>query len=167
MPDPSAVYVDAGVEVGRDTVLWPGTHLRGRDRRRRGLHDRPGRRDDRQRDRRRLHRRLAPTSSAPSSPTAPASAPSPTCAPARRLERGARAGTYVELKNTTLGPAAKVPHLSYVGDATVGEGTNIGAGNITANYDGFRKHRTDDRRAGQDRLGLRVRRARVASATTR
>ena len=62
--------------------------------------------------------------------------------PASRLEAGARAGTYVELKNTTLGPGAKVPHLSYIGDATVGEGTNIGAGNITANYDGFRKHRT-------------------------
>jgi bifunctional UDP-N-acetylglucosamine pyrophosphorylase/glucosamine-1-phosphate N-acetyltransferase len=48
----------------------------------------------------------------------------------------------VELKNTVLGEGAKVPHLSYVGDADVGEGTNIGAGNITANYDGFAKHRT-------------------------
>ena len=62
--------------------------------------------------------------------------------PGSRLETGSRVGTYVELKNTTLGPGAKVPHLSYIGDATVGEGTNIGAGNITANYDGFRKHRT-------------------------
>ena len=51
-------------------------------------------------------------------------------------------GTYVEIKNSVIGPGAAVPHLSYVGDATVGEGTNIGAGNITANYDGFRKHRT-------------------------
>jgi bifunctional UDP-N-acetylglucosamine pyrophosphorylase/glucosamine-1-phosphate N-acetyltransferase len=69
--------------------------------------------------------------------------------PGARLERGAKAGTYVELKNAVLGEGAKVPHLSYVGDATIGEGTNIGAGNITANYDGFRKHRTE--------IGARVR----------
>ena len=51
-------------------------------------------------------------------------------------------GTYVEVKNSEIGAGAKVPHLSYVGDADIGEGTNIGAGNITANYDGRRKHRT-------------------------
>lgn len=51
-------------------------------------------------------------------------------------------GTFVEVKNSTLGEGAKVPHLSYVGDADVGEGTNIGAGTIVANYDGVNKHRT-------------------------
>ena len=51
-------------------------------------------------------------------------------------------GTFVEIKNSEIGAGAKVPHLSYVGDADVGERTNIGAGNITANYDGRRKHRT-------------------------
>ena len=55
---------------------------------------------------------------------------------------GAKVGTFVETKNTTLGPGAKVPHLSYMGDATVGENSNIGAGAITANYDGRNKHRT-------------------------
>ncbi|MGH2968405.1 MAG: bifunctional UDP-N-acetylglucosamine diphosphorylase/glucosamine-1-phosphate N-acetyltransferase GlmU, partial [Solirubrobacteraceae bacterium] len=54
----------------------------------------------------------------------------------------AKAGTFVEIKNSTIGAGTKVPHLSYIGDADVGEGTNIGAGNITANYDGKRKHRT-------------------------
>lgn len=54
-----------------------------------------------------------------------------------------KVGTFVELKNSTLGRGAKVPHLSYIGDATVGEGTNIGAGTITANYDGVNKHRTE------------------------
>jgi bifunctional UDP-N-acetylglucosamine pyrophosphorylase/glucosamine-1-phosphate N-acetyltransferase len=63
--------------------------------------------------------------------------------PGTRLADGAKAGTFVEMKNSTIGPGAKVPHLSYVGDATVGEEANIGAGNITANYDGFRKHRTE------------------------
>ncbi|MEX0972835.1 MAG: bifunctional UDP-N-acetylglucosamine diphosphorylase/glucosamine-1-phosphate N-acetyltransferase GlmU [Solirubrobacterales bacterium] len=62
--------------------------------------------------------------------------------PGARLEDGAKAGAFVEVKNSTLGPGAKVPHLAYVGDAAVGAGSNLGAGTITANYDGSRKHRT-------------------------
>ncbi|HEX6246738.1 MAG TPA: bifunctional UDP-N-acetylglucosamine diphosphorylase/glucosamine-1-phosphate N-acetyltransferase GlmU [Nocardioidaceae bacterium] len=56
-------------------------------------------------------------------------------------DRG-KIGTFVETKNSRIGDGAKVPHLSYVGDAEIGEGTNIGAGTIFANYDGLRKHRT-------------------------
>jgi bifunctional UDP-N-acetylglucosamine pyrophosphorylase/glucosamine-1-phosphate N-acetyltransferase len=48
----------------------------------------------------------------------------------------------VEVKNSEIGAGAKVPHLSYIGDADVGEGANVAAGNVTANYDGFAKHRT-------------------------
>ncbi len=59
-----------------------------------------------------------------------------------RIAAGAHVGTFVEIKNSEIGEGAKVPHLSYVGDADVGAGANIGAGNITANYDGRRKHRT-------------------------
>jgi len=62
--------------------------------------------------------------------------------PGTRLDAGAKVGTFVETKNADLGPGAKVPHLSYVGDASVGEGTNIGAGTIFANYDGVTKHHT-------------------------
>jgi bifunctional UDP-N-acetylglucosamine pyrophosphorylase/glucosamine-1-phosphate N-acetyltransferase len=62
--------------------------------------------------------------------------------PGAVLREGAKAGTFVEIKNSEIGPGAKVPHLSYIGDADIGEGTNIGAGTITANYDGSRKHRT-------------------------
>jgi bifunctional UDP-N-acetylglucosamine pyrophosphorylase / glucosamine-1-phosphate N-acetyltransferase len=58
------------------------------------------------------------------------------------LRKGAKAGTFVEVKNSDIGAGAKVPHLSYIGDADVGEGTNLGAGTITANYDGREKHRT-------------------------
>jgi len=54
----------------------------------------------------------------------------------------AKVGTFVETKNTTLGEGSKIPHLSYIGDAEIGAGTNIGAGAITANYDGVNKHRT-------------------------
>ncbi|MFA5801144.1 MAG: bifunctional UDP-N-acetylglucosamine diphosphorylase/glucosamine-1-phosphate N-acetyltransferase GlmU [Thermoleophilia bacterium] len=62
--------------------------------------------------------------------------------PGARLEAGAKAGTFVEIKNSVVGEGAKVPHLSYIGDTDIGPGTNIGAGNITANYDGIKKHRT-------------------------
>jgi bifunctional UDP-N-acetylglucosamine pyrophosphorylase/glucosamine-1-phosphate N-acetyltransferase len=55
---------------------------------------------------------------------------------------GAKAGTFVEIKNSTIGAGSKVPHLSYIGDADVGEGTNLGASTITSNYDGRKKHRT-------------------------
>jgi bifunctional UDP-N-acetylglucosamine pyrophosphorylase/glucosamine-1-phosphate N-acetyltransferase len=63
--------------------------------------------------------------------------------PGTVLQRGAKVGTFVETKNTTLGDGAKAPHLSYLGDATVGARSNIGAGTITCNYDGIDKHRTE------------------------
>jgi len=62
--------------------------------------------------------------------------------PGTVLRRGSKAGTFVEMKATTVGEGTKVPHLSYLGDATVGERSNIGAGTITCNYDGFEKHET-------------------------
>jgi bifunctional UDP-N-acetylglucosamine pyrophosphorylase/glucosamine-1-phosphate N-acetyltransferase len=62
--------------------------------------------------------------------------------PDAHLHPNAKAGAFVEIKNSTIGRGTKVPHLSYIGDADVGENTNIGAGNITANYDGRTKHRT-------------------------
>jgi bifunctional UDP-N-acetylglucosamine pyrophosphorylase/glucosamine-1-phosphate N-acetyltransferase len=62
--------------------------------------------------------------------------------PGAVLREGSKAGTFVEIKNSDIGPGAKVPHLSYIGDTDIGERTNIGAGTITANYDGYRKHRT-------------------------
>jgi bifunctional UDP-N-acetylglucosamine pyrophosphorylase / glucosamine-1-phosphate N-acetyltransferase len=62
--------------------------------------------------------------------------------PGAVLRTGAKAGTFVEVKNSDIGAGAKVPHLSYIGDADVGERTNLGAGTITANYDGRNKHRT-------------------------
>lgn len=63
--------------------------------------------------------------------------------PGTVLKDGAKVGTFVETKNTTLGEGAKAPHLSYLGDATVGAKANIGAGSITCNYDGYDKHPTE------------------------
>ena len=62
--------------------------------------------------------------------------------PGAVLGAGAKTGAFVEVKNSRIGDGAKVPHLSYVGDAEIGEGSNIGAGTIVANYDGVEKHRT-------------------------
>ncbi len=62
--------------------------------------------------------------------------------PGARVMAGAKVGNFVEIKNATVKPGAKVNHLSYIGDAEVGEKANIGAGTITCNYDGFLKHRT-------------------------
>lgn len=75
--------------------------------------------------------------------------------PGTILGAGARAGGFVEMKNANLGANAKVPHLSYVGDATIGEGTNIGAATVFVNYDGQEKHHTqvgDHVRIGSDTM---------------
>ncbi len=62
--------------------------------------------------------------------------------PGTILREGSKAGTFVEIKNSDVGPGSKVPHLSYIGDADIGEKSNLGAATITANYDGKKKHRT-------------------------
>jgi bifunctional UDP-N-acetylglucosamine pyrophosphorylase/glucosamine-1-phosphate N-acetyltransferase len=62
--------------------------------------------------------------------------------PGTVLQEGAKAGAFVEIKNSDIGAGSKVPHLSYIGDADVGPGTNLGAATITSNYDGYHKHRT-------------------------
>lgn len=63
--------------------------------------------------------------------------------PGARLENASKVGTFVEVKQSTVGPGAKVPHLSYVGDASIGADANLGAGTIVANYDGVAKHHTE------------------------
>jgi bifunctional UDP-N-acetylglucosamine pyrophosphorylase/glucosamine-1-phosphate N-acetyltransferase len=72
--------------------------------------------------------------------------------PGTVLEARSKAGTFVEIKNSRIGPRAKVPHQSYIGDAEVGEDTNIGAGTITANY----PHRTGEPK-GRTKIGKNVR----------
>uniref|UniRef100_UPI00404B0E79 DapH/DapD/GlmU-related protein n=1 Tax=Candidatus Planktophila sp. TaxID=2175601 RepID=UPI00404B0E79 len=72
-----------------------------------------------------------------------------------KLLSGSKVGAYVEMKNATLGEGSKVPHLSYVGDAIIGEGTNIGAATIFVNYDGVEKHYSvvgDHVRIGSDSM---------------
>ncbi|NTU90211.1 MAG: bifunctional UDP-N-acetylglucosamine diphosphorylase/glucosamine-1-phosphate N-acetyltransferase GlmU, partial [Actinobacteria bacterium] len=84
-----------------------------------------------------------------------------TCGPRAYLRPGthmcesSKAGTHVEIKNSLIGPGSKVPHLSYIGDATLGNNVNIGAGSITCNYDGVNKYKTtigDDAFIGSDTM---------------
>jgi bifunctional UDP-N-acetylglucosamine pyrophosphorylase/glucosamine-1-phosphate N-acetyltransferase len=75
--------------------------------------------------------------------------------PGAELGPAAKAGAYVEIKSSKVGAGSKVPHLTYVGDATIGEGSNIGAGTIFVNYDGVSKHQTvvgDQVRIGSDSM---------------
>ncbi len=88
--------------------------------------------------------------------------------PGTELGAGGKIGGFVETKNARIGDGAKVPHLSYVGDAEIGEGTNIGAGTIFANYDGVTKHRTRSAaRRGPARTTRSSPRSRSATAPRR
>jgi bifunctional UDP-N-acetylglucosamine pyrophosphorylase / glucosamine-1-phosphate N-acetyltransferase len=139
--DPASTWIDAGVEIGADARIEPGTSLRGQTEIGAGAV-------------------VGPLSTLIDATVGPAATvvhsylvecevgggcavgPFAYLRPGARLREGAKAGTFVEVKNSELGAGAKVPHLAYVGDAEVGEGANLGAGTITANYDGFRKNRT-------------------------
>ncbi len=141
MPDPSRVLVDAGVTVGPDTTLWPGTVLKGATTIGTGCVIGPDVlvADSQVGDGSVLVSAHVLGSTVGARCTV---GPFAYLRPGVTMEDGSKAGTYVEMKNTRLGERSKVPHLSYMGDADIGSDTNIGAGNITANYDGFRKHST-------------------------
>jgi bifunctional UDP-N-acetylglucosamine pyrophosphorylase / glucosamine-1-phosphate N-acetyltransferase len=139
--DPATTYVDADVEVGQDTVLGPLTFLeRGT---RVGARCRLG-----------PNVRLVGCTVGDDATVAQAVAlqstigprvvvgPFASLRPGTELAEGSKAGTFVEVKNSVVGPGSKVPHLSYVGDADIGAGANVGAGTVFVNYDGARKHRT-------------------------
>ncbi len=139
--DPASTWVDAGVEIAADVRIEPGTTLRGETRIAEGAVVGPlstlidcsvgaGSKV--------LHSYLVECDVH----TGCSVGPFAYLRPGAVLEDGAKAGTFVEIKNSQLGEGTKVPHLAYVGDAEIGPGSNLGAGAITANYDGFRKNRT-------------------------
>jgi bifunctional UDP-N-acetylglucosamine pyrophosphorylase / glucosamine-1-phosphate N-acetyltransferase len=121
---PATAVIDASVEIGEDTTIEAGVTLKGATKIGRAVtisnavvidavvHD---------------HATIGPFAY---------------LRPGTVIGEGAKIGTYVEAKNSDIGAGAKVPHLSYLGDADVGEEANVAAGNITANYDGFTKSRT-------------------------
>ena len=150
--DPETTYVDWGVEVGRDTLIRANTHLLGRTTVGAASEVGPGcfLRDAFVGDRARVVSSHLYECVISSGCTV---GPFAYIRPNTVLAEGAKAGTFVEIKNSRIGERSKVPHLSYVGDAIVGVDSNIAAGNITANYDGYDKHAThigDRVRTGSD-----------------
>jgi bifunctional UDP-N-acetylglucosamine pyrophosphorylase / glucosamine-1-phosphate N-acetyltransferase len=139
--DPPATYVEAEVAVGRDTVLLAGTRLEGRTSVGRGAIIGPATRlvdavvED---DASVSYSVVVDASVGPGATVGPYTY----LRPGTRLEDGAKAGAFVEMKKARIGLGSKVPHLSYLGDATVGADVNVGAGTITCNYDGYDKHET-------------------------
>ena len=140
--DPQATYIDAGVRIGADTVVYPGTSLRGateigarciidmhsviKDSKiGSGVH-------------------IKPSCMIDGSTIADNVAVGPFAhlRPQAVLDEGARVGNFVEVKKSRIGRDSKVNHLTYIGDATIGADVNVGAGTITCNYDGRRKHQT-------------------------
>ncbi len=148
--DPASTLIDAGVTIGRDTTIEPSTFIRG---------------DTRIGDECQVgpcttlvDTTLGDGVSVPHSYLVRATVedhgtigPFAYLRPDAHLHPDAKAGAFVEIKNSTIGRGTKVPHLSYIGDADIGENTNIGASNITANYDG------KTRRKSRTRIGSNVR----------
>jgi bifunctional UDP-N-acetylglucosamine pyrophosphorylase/glucosamine-1-phosphate N-acetyltransferase len=139
--DPASTWVDAGVEIAADARIEPGTSLRGATAVGAGSVVGPLSTL--------IDTRLGEEVRVPHSYLVECEVldgcsvgPFAYLRPGAHLDSGAKVGTFVEVKNSRLGPGAKVPHLAYIGDAEIGAGSNLGAGTITANYDGFRKNRT-------------------------
>ena len=139
--DPASTLIDVSVEIGEDTTIEPSSFLRGRTRVGRGctigplttlvdatLHD----------DVTIPHSYVVDAEIEDRATVGPFAY----LRPGTRLRPRSKAGTFVEIKNSEVGAGSKVPHLSYIGDADIGEDTNLGAATITANYDGTHKHRT-------------------------
>ena len=139
--DPASCYIEPRVSVGRDTVILPGTFLRGRTKIGEDCEIGPG--------------VMAENAVIGNSVKVIYSVildsriddfvkigPYAQIRPETVIRAGAKVGNFVEIKKSVIGKGSKVPHLSYIGDATLGEKVNIGAGTITANYDGVRKSRT-------------------------
>jgi bifunctional UDP-N-acetylglucosamine pyrophosphorylase/glucosamine-1-phosphate N-acetyltransferase len=154
MVDPDRVYIDAGVEVAAGARIYPDVHLEGSTVVGAGAEVGPN-----------VHGRNATIADGAvvrfsvldgaSIGTGATVGPFTYLRPGADLAERSKAGAFVEIKNSTVGIGSKVPHLSYIGDTTIGTGTNIGAATVTVNYDGYEKHRTeigDNVRIGSDTM---------------
>ena len=139
--DPATTWIDSAVTLGRDATVLPGTQLLGATDVGEGATVGP---DTTLRDVEVGARATVVRTHASTSVVGQGASVGPFAylRPGTVVGADGKVGTFVEVKNSTLGDGAKVPHLSYVGDADVGEGANVGAGTIVANYDGVAKHRT-------------------------
>jgi bifunctional UDP-N-acetylglucosamine pyrophosphorylase/glucosamine-1-phosphate N-acetyltransferase len=140
--DPVSTHIEATVEIGRDTVVLPGTFLRGYTKVGSDCVIGPSSdlMDTTVGDGALVEHSVGRGARIGSNASV---GPYAYLRPGTVLEEGSKVGAYCEVKNTTVGKGSKVPHLSYMGDARIGEGVNIGAGTITANYDGVNKSETE------------------------
>jgi bifunctional UDP-N-acetylglucosamine pyrophosphorylase / glucosamine-1-phosphate N-acetyltransferase len=141
--DPASTTVDATVTIGQDTVIEPGTHLRGATSvgERATIGPATTVLDSTVGDEATVRHSFLQEATVDRGASV---GPFAYLRPGAHLHERAKAGTFVEIKNSEIGEGSKVPHLSYIGDADVGPGSNLGAATITANYDSKRrrKHRT-------------------------
>ena len=152
--DPAQAWIGPDCTIGRDTIVWPQTHLIGECHVGTDCQLGP-------------NTRLTNTSAGDGCvidetvaidaklENAVDCGPRAYLRPGTHMLNGSKAGTHVEIKKSTIGEGSKVPHLSYIGDTTMGSGVNIGAGSITCNYDGVHKHKTiigDDVFVGSDTM---------------
>jgi bifunctional UDP-N-acetylglucosamine pyrophosphorylase/glucosamine-1-phosphate N-acetyltransferase len=139
--DPATTYIDDDVQIGMDTVLLPGTMITGKTTIGRGCRIGPGTT---------IHESVIGHHCVVRNSAIEQSileddvsmGPFSHCRPGAHLARGVHMGNFAEVKNSYVGAETDMHHFSYLGDATVGEHVNIGAGTITCNYDGERKHPT-------------------------
>jgi bifunctional UDP-N-acetylglucosamine pyrophosphorylase / glucosamine-1-phosphate N-acetyltransferase len=133
--DPQTTWIEPDVELEPDSTIHPFTILRGTTRVAAGAE-------------------VGPHVVAVDAEIGPGALVGPFAylRPGTKLAAGAKAGTFVEIKNSEVGAGAKIPHLSYIGDAEIGEGTNIAAGNITANFP-----HAEGQPKGRTRIGRNVR----------
>ena len=139
--DPSTTYIDDSVTIGRDTVILPMTYLEG--------DTTIGAKAEVGPQVRLVDSQIGDGASVSFAVVRgsvvgheASVGPYSSLRPGTKLERGARVGSFVETKNTTIGEGSKANHLAYLGDAMIGKRVNIGAGTITCNWDGERKHET-------------------------
>jgi bifunctional UDP-N-acetylglucosamine pyrophosphorylase/glucosamine-1-phosphate N-acetyltransferase len=152
--DPDQTYIDVGVRIGQDTTIWPMTILQGDTRIGEGATIGPATRivDSTVGDGSTVQFSVVLQSKIARDVSV---GPYAYLRPGADLADSSKAGTFVEIKGSTVGPGSKVPHLAYIGDATIGRDSNIGAGTITCNYDGWDKHETfigDEVKIGSDTM---------------
>ena len=140
--DPDTTYISAEADIAPDTTIYPGTHVQGATRIGRGCYIGPNAivRDSLVGDGSRIEASVVESATLEENVRV---GPFAHLRKGAYLERDVECGNYAEVKNSRLGAGSKQHHFSYLGDATLGHKVNIGAGSITCNYDGARKHRTE------------------------
>lgn len=139
--DPATTYIGIEVEIGMDTIILPGTSMSGSTRIGSNCRIGPGTVIENST----LGDRCIVSQSVLEETTfeeGVSIGPFSHCRPGAYLARNVRMGNFGEVKNSYIGPETDIHHFSYIGDTTIGEGVNIGAGTVTCNYDGVRKNRT-------------------------